>query len=255
MKPLDEFAALKSLDPATRDPDPHSPRAQATLERILATDPSYDVRPRHRMLVRAVVATAAVAIGAVTVLVPHESGPLSGGDAYAGWTTAPVGLSPQESASAAAECRQSLQSLGPSAGAKVAMAERRGKWAIVILKDPGTFEGFCMTNLVDYDKHSGFGSVAGPHRPAVGPRELLVLDLGATGGKEAGWVTSGVGWAGSDIVGLTYTSPTRGVVKATVRNGYFAFWVPGWEFEGPNPVPVRVTYRDGKTVATTLKLG
>ena len=37
-------------------------------------------------------------------------------------------------------------------------------------------------------------------------------------------------------------------------NGYFACWVPGKEFEGLQPVPVRVTYRDGTSAATTLKL-
>jgi len=256
MRPLDEFAALKTLDPATTEADPHSPRARASLQRILATDPSYGVsRPRlRRPVVRLAVGVAAVTVAALAVFVPREGGPLPNGDAYAGWTAAPSGLSPHEYAVAVAECRSSLQSLGPSDGAQPAMAERRGKWAIVILRSPGTFQGYCMTNLVDYDKHSGYGSVAGPRPPKVGPRELAVLDLGAVGGKQVGWVTSAVGWAGSDIVGLTYTSPIRGLVKATVKNGYFAFWIPGWEFEGPTPVPVRVRYRDGTTADTTIQL-
>ncbi|WP_405059499.1 hypothetical protein OG474_43165 [Kribbella sp. NBC_01505] len=256
MKDLAEFAALKTLDPATADVDPHSPRAQASLERILATDPSHGVRrPRlRRPLVRAAVAVAAVTVAALVVFVPRQGGPLPNSDAYAGWTAAPSGLSPQEYAASVAACRSSLQSLEPTDGAEAAMVERRGKWAIVILKGPNKFQGYCMTNLVDYDKQSGYGGTAGPNPPTVGPRELAVLDLGAVGGKQVGWVTSAIGWAGSDIVGMTYTSPTRGLVKATVKNGYFAFWVPGWEFEGPAPVPVRVRYRDGTTAATTIQL-
>ncbi|MFC9691118.1 hypothetical protein ACFTSF_21380 [Kribbella sp. NPDC056951] len=255
MKPLDEFAALKTLDPASGDPDPHSPRAQASLERIVATDPSYDVPPHRlrRPLVRAAVATAAIAIGAAVVLVPR-SGLLPNGDAYAGWTAAPSGLSPKEYAGAVADCRYSLESTGPSNSAQVAMAERRGKWAIVVLKGPPKFQGYCMTNVVDYDKRSGYGGSAGPNHPPVGPRELAVLQLGAVGGKQAGYVTSAIGWAGSDIVGLTYTSPKHGVVKATVKNGFFAFWVPGFEFVGPDLVPVQVRYRDGTTAATTIQL-
>ncbi|MFF1822862.1 hypothetical protein ACFVWG_36530 [Kribbella sp. NPDC058245] len=261
MKDLDEFAALKALDPATRDPDPHSPRAQASLGRILATDLSYGGRPQRyrRPVVRAVVAVAAVGIAAAVVLLPREGGPLPNGDAYAGWTAQPSGMSAQEHAKAIAECRKSLKGAGTSnsqlAQTDAAMAERRGDWALVILTGPDQFEATCMTNVKSGPHGGGFGSVGGPGRPPVGPRELSVSGMGAGGGGSMGYVTTAMGRSGSDIVAMTYTSPTRGIVRATVMNGYFAFWVPGYEFEGTQPVPVRVTYRDGKTVATTLKLG
>lgn len=257
MKPHD--AVLKTLDPATGDPDPHSPRAQASLERILASDPSYGAsRPRlRRPLVRVAVATAAVAIAAATVLLPRDSGPLPNGDAYAGWTAQPSGLSAKELAQAVAECRKSLQGMGMDDQvdrSDPAMVERRGDWSLVILAGADQSEASCMTNVKTGLRGGGFGGVGGPGRPRVGPRELSVSGLGAGGGGSLGYVTTAMGRSGSDIVGMTYTSPSRGVVKATVMNGYFAFWIPGREFEGTEPVPVRVTYRDGTSAATTLKL-
>jgi hypothetical protein len=259
MKPLDEFAALKALDPATRDPDPHSPRAQATLERILATDPSYGVRPRRRrrILVRAAVATAAVGIVAAAVLVPRDSGPLPTGEAYAGWSAQPVGLTGEARATAVAQCRKSLKGMGTDDLINhlgTALAERRGDWALVILVGQDEASANCMTR-VGPGQGGGYGYVGGPGDAPVAARQLRVTSLGTSGGGNVSYLTSAIGRAGSDITGLTYTSPTRGVVKATVSNGFFAFWIPGSEFDGLQPVPVRVTYRDGKTVATTLKLG
>ncbi len=258
MKPLDEFTVLKTLDPATADPDPHSPRAQASLERILATDPSYGgSRPRlRRPLVRAVVATAAVAIAAATVLLPREGGPLPNGDAYAGWTAQPAGMSAKQQSKAVAECRESLKDMDEQVDSTdVAIAERRGDWAMVILTGPDQFEANCLTHVGPGRDRSGFGHVGGPGRAVVGPRDIAVSGLGAAGGARTGYVTVADGRIGPDIVGMTYTSPTRGVVKATVANGYFAFWLPGWEFDGNKPVPVRVTYRDGTSAATTISLG
>ncbi|GAB3920285.1 hypothetical protein GCM10029976_005610 [Kribbella albertanoniae] len=258
MNPLDEFRNLKTLDPATSAPDPHSPRAQATLERILATDPVAGPRPHRlrRPMVRALVATAAVAIGAATVLLPREGGPFPNGDAYAGWTPQPAGMSAKQQSKAVAECRESLKEMDEQVErTDVAIAERRGNWAMVILTGPDQFEANCLTHVGPGRNRSGFGHVGGPGRPLVGPRDIAVSGMGAAGGAPAGYVTVAEGRIGSDIVGMTYTSPTRGVVKATVANGYFAFWLPGWEFDGNKPVPVRVTYRDGTSAATTISLG
>ncbi|MET7280429.1 hypothetical protein ABZS29_19490 [Kribbella sp. NPDC005582] len=260
MRPLDEFAALKTLDPATTEADPHSPRAQASLERILATDPSYGVGlPRlRRPLVRAAVATAAIAIAAAIVLLPRDGGPLPNGDAYASWTAQPSGMTAKEHAEAVKECRKSLKGMGVDDQidrSDPAVVERRGDWSLVILAAADQSEASCMTNVKTGLRGGGFGSVGGPGRPPVGPRELSVSGMGAGGGGSLGYVTTAMGRSGADIVGMTYTSPTRGVVKATVMNGYFAFWLPGREFEGIQPVPVRVTYRDGTSAATTLKLG
>ncbi|MFB6721136.1 hypothetical protein ACFCV3_13285 [Kribbella sp. NPDC056345] len=254
---MNEFHDLKTLDPATSGHDPHSPRARATLERIIATDPVPD-RPHRlrRPMVRAVVATAAVAIGAAAVLLPREGGPFPNGDAYAGWTAQPAGMSAKQQSKAVAECRESLKDMDEQVDrTDVAIAERRGAWAMVILTGPDQFEANCLTHVGPGRNRSGFGHVGGPGRAMAGPRDIAVSGMGAAGGGSMGYVTVADGRIGSDIVGMTYTSPTRGVVKATVANGYFAFWLPGREFEGDKPVPVRVTYRNGTSAATTISLG
>ncbi len=258
MKPLDEFATLKTLDPATSGHDPHSPRARAALERIVATDPVPDRRHRlRRPLVRAAVATAAVAIGAATILLPRTGGPLPNGDAYASWTAQPSGMSAKDHTEAVSECRKSLKGMGMDDQvdrSDPAVVERRGDWSLVILAGAGQSEASCMTNVKTGLKGGGFGSIGGPGRPPVGPRELSVSGLGAGGGPPLGYVTAAMGRSGSDIVGMTYQSPTRGAVKATVMNGYFAFWVPGKDFKDDRAVPVRVTYRDGTSATVILKI-
>jgi hypothetical protein len=260
MKHVDEFADLKTLDPATTDVDPHSFRARAMLERVLATDPAYEVRPHRtrRRLVRVAVATTAVAMAALAVFVPRDSGPMPTGDmAYATWTAQPGSLSAKERADAVKQCRKSLRGMGQDDQinrAGTAMVERRGDWALVILTGHDQFAASCMTNVNPRNRH-GDGSIDGPGRAPIGPRQLAPSMMGTSGGGNNGYLTSAVGRAGSDVAGMTYNSPTRGQVKASVQNGYFAFWIPGSEFDGLDPVPVRVTYRDGTTAAVKLSLG
>ncbi|GAA1585212.1 hypothetical protein GCM10009789_43570 [Kribbella sancticallisti] len=262
MKPVDEFAELKALDPATDDIDPSSPRARATLERVLGSDPAYDVRPHRtrRRLVRGAVATAAVAIATLAVFVPRDSGPMPNGDmAFATWTAQPGGLSAKERADAVKACRKRSQGMGQDDQvnrAGTAIAERRGEWTLVILTGHDQFAATCWMSINSRNRlGGGFGNVDGPGRAAVGARELAPSLLGHIDIGFNGHVTSAVGRAGSDIVGLTYNSPTRGLVKASVQNGYFAFWVPGSEFDGSHPVPVRVMYRDGTSAAVKLSRG
>ncbi|TWD81377.1 hypothetical protein FB561_2490 [Kribbella amoyensis] len=260
MKLVDEFADLKTLDPAGTDFDPDGPRSRAMLERVLATDPAQDVRPARtrRRLVRVAVATSAIAIAAVAVFVPRESGPVPSGDeAYATWTAQPSGLSMKERADAVKQCRKSLNGMGQDDKLKqavTAMAERRGDWALVVLTGPDQFAATCMTN-VNPRNPQGYGTIDGPGRAPVGPRQLAASALGTSGGGNYGYLTSAIGRAGTDVVRMTYKSPVHGQVKATVQNGYFAFWVPGSEFDGLHPVPVQVTYRDGTTAMVALRLG
>ncbi|GAA0582302.1 hypothetical protein HPO96_08525 [Kribbella sandramycini] len=257
MKHLDEFADLKTLDPAT-GADPNTLHARATLDRILTTDPTPTPRRPRRRAIRLAVAALAVAVGAAIVFVPRDTGPLPTGEAYAGWTAQPGSLSAKERAAAVKACRKQLSDTPMDDVVKntdPAIVERRGYWSVVVLLGPGGSEASCMTSSSPRMKGGGYGSIGGPGRPAPGPREISISSLGAAGGGDFGYVTSGMGRVGADIVGITYRSKAHGLVEATVENGYFAFWVPGKDLEDFEPAPVRVTYRDGTSAEVQLKIG
>ncbi len=139
-------------------------RARADLQRILATDPVPDLRPRTgtpadrvrrprpaaRLTRRA--ALAAGALAAVTgglVGLPVVTG---GDQAFASWTSDPAGLTEEERAEAAGRCR-SAQEDGAGAehaddlrGAEAVIAERRGVWTTVVLAGADGFSAACVTD-------------------------------------------------------------------------------------------------------------
>ncbi|MEU4190755.1 hypothetical protein AB0E69_02560 [Kribbella sp. NPDC026611] len=260
MKISDEFAGLKTLEPPNHDIDPGSAPAQAMLERVLAADPGDGVRPRRRLrktVIRVAVAAAAVAAVAA-ILIPRQSGPSLGGDAaYASWTAQPSGVSAQDRAKIAGECRKRLKGTGYDNKldhAGTSMVDRRGDWVLAFLVGQNGFEASCMINIASGRFGPGSGAigdgVATPRR-----RQLIPSGMGVSGGGQFPYLTQAVGQAGSDIVGMTYQSPNHGTITATVSDGHFAFWLPGSEFDGLHPVPVRITYRDGTTANVKLTLG
>ncbi len=184
--------------------------------------------------------------------------------AFASWTAAPNGMSPQESADAAASCRKEQKE--PAAeyadklsSAQAVIAERCGVWTTVVLADTEGFSALCIT-----DSSTGlFGdAMIGSVGTAIdgsglGPRELTAksVGVGSMNGRE---LSLAAGLAGPDIVAVTYRSTTHGPVAATVSQGHFAFWLPGADAEleaaSSRGVDVDVTYRDGSTGTSRLTL-
>lgn len=120
--------------------------------------------------------TAAVAGG--LVVLPSFTG---GDQAFGTWTAAPTGMSAQQRAAAAIDCRQNQQS-GAGADsaddliiAEPAIAERRGVWTTVVLVGGN---GFAAMSIID-DSAGLFtdgmiGSIGTPaDYAAPGPRELF----------------------------------------------------------------------------------
>lgn len=259
----DMLAALRSLDPADPDVDPHNPRARAGLERVLAVDPASGHPPvtaKPRRGVRLVAATATVITAAAALVVLPS---LIGGDrAFASWTASPTALSAQAAADAGEDCRAAHLD-GPGTGhrdalrlADVAIAERRGEWTLVTLTGAKGFSALCVTSESTPLFQDWFGSIGTPDNHATpGPRDVVATDLGA-GGVDAGELSVAAGHAGPDVTGVTYHSAHRGQVAATVSGGRFALWLPGGELEdaGRAGVDVRVTYRDGSTALLRLDL-
>lgn len=254
MTRIDELQVLKTLDPATTPPGPHSPSAQALLERIVA-DRSTPLPARRRTVPRIAAAAGLVAAATVAVLVLT-----SGGDsAFASWTATPTGLSAGARADAANSCRKHQKSGSPEyrgqlSTASTAVAERRGAWTLVVLADRKGFSALCITDDSRHLFRSYFGSVGSAPKLPAG-RELIATSLG-TGSIGSHSLSVAVGLAGPEVTAITYQSATRGTVSATVDAGQFALWIPGDELQNRSRagVPVRATYKDGSTATLVLHL-
>ncbi|MFC7859597.1 hypothetical protein [Arthrobacter koreensis] len=237
---------LKSLDaaaPAGTGPE----RRTADVERILAADHAGEelrtiparTRRNRRLVLGCAAAAAALAILAVPVL--------GGGDpAYASWTQTPSALGPEGSEKAGNDCRSSDRNTArESAGASVAIAERRGEWTTVVLSGPGGFSSMCVTDGSLFGGSFGYsGKTPGGAGPAA--RGLLPTAMGM-GSTSAGELSMVVGAAGADVSAVSYASHTQGEVSGSVANGYFVLWFPGDELKDyPDAgIPLELTYKDG----------
>ncbi|MGW9405308.1 hypothetical protein ACWGQ2_15210 [Arthrobacter sp. NPDC055585] len=261
---------LKSLD-AAGAPRAGTERSRQDLERILAGDATAaDSRPvpslqrqnrgqpslpqlgrprrnRRRILVAA---AAAAALGMIAVPV------VMGGDpAFASWTQTPSTLGPEASERAGNACRSSDRNTSEeTAGAEVAIAERRGEWTTVVLSGPGSFSAMCVTDGSLFGGSFGYsGHRPGDVEPAA--RELLPTAMGM-GSTSAGELSMVVGAAGSEVSGVSYLSRSEGEVRASVANGYFVLWFPGNELRDypDEGVLLQVSYTDGSQAQVRVSL-
>lgn len=266
MTRIDELQILKTMDPATTgDIDPRGPRARTDLQRILATDPTPPTMPdvgqrrNRRLATRVAMGSGLVAASAVAAVVLPSA--LGGDTAFATWTAAPSGMSAQDRASASASCRDEQKSGSPEfrdelSTATTAISERRGAWTLVVLAGQDGFSALCITDdstRLFQDFFGSIGKTPSADRPT--PRGLTATVLG-TGSADGNELSVAAGLAGPDVTALTYTSPTRGKVKATVSGGQFALWLPGNELESTSRhgLPLQATFRDGTTTTITLTL-
>lgn len=268
-------AILRSLDPAGEHVDVDSVRARADLRAILATDPTPPSlgrplaprtalgRPRAagtpaRRLVLVGGLVAAVTGG--MVLLPS----LLGGDqAFATWTAAPAGLSTQQRAEAAADCRTQQRGAAGDRyaddlrSAEPVIAESRGVWTTVVLAGPDGFSAMCISD--DSARLFAQGMIGSLGTPtdytAPLPREVRATDLGV-GTMSVGDISLAAGTVGADVAGVMLHSRTHGDVSATVTDGHFALWFPGDELidASSTGVEVEVTFRDGTTGTSWLSL-
>ena len=149
---------LRDLDAADRELSPaQRGRADATLERVLATDPGAPAptatparRPRRRRLLLAAGGVVAAVTAAIVVVPTFTGGPA----AFASWSPVPVPLVGAERAAALEACVV-LQSgeggelaLEPDADASALVAEARGGWSYVLFTATGPsgrlLEGSCL---------------------------------------------------------------------------------------------------------------
>ncbi|MET3904014.1 hypothetical protein [Paenarthrobacter sp. 4246] len=264
---------LRSMDAAGQVAAPNPGRTQRDLEEILRSRPSSSdrgagavdgktstSRPNRRR--RRTLALGAVAFAATAsfLVVPV----LSGGDpAFATWTAAPGALIGTERDSAVSDCIRSSKGTGDGmfAGdvdaAEVAIAERRGAWATVVLAGSGGFEATCTTDTTaPWFKKGSIGSVGKPgDGQPLTSRGVRATQLG-TGVIADNPLSMASGQVGTDVVAVAYTATTGERITATVSKGQFAFWFPGTELTNSSdqPVPVEVTYSDNTTEIRFLSL-
>ncbi len=261
---------LKSLD-AAGPRRAGTERSRQDLERILAGDasaadsgsvpslqrqggrqPSLPQLEGPRRNRRWILVTAAVAVALGIIAVPVVMG---GDPAFASWTRTPSALGPEASERAGNDCRSSDRNTSEeTAGAEVAIAERRGEWTTVVLSGPGSFSAMCVTDGSLFGGSFGYSG----HRPGgVEPaeRELLPTAMGM-GSTSAGELSMVVGAAGSEVSGVSYLSRSEGEVRASVANGYFVLWFPGNELRDypDEGVLLQVSYTDGSQAQLAVSL-
>jgi hypothetical protein len=227
-------SALRSLDAAagTLD-DGHRQRAEALLERILATpaDAAPD-RARGRMRGGLVVwisaVAAAIAIGFVALQGTGESGA-----AYASWTATPSAVAAHDLDAVVRACRDQLHpyadtGVNPDA-IPVALAERRGDFVAVLFhQDNPDLSASCVarnpagSTQVD-DIKTGIGGSSGPAwTPPAG--RITQGAISEYGGKQPASFTDGA--VGTGVVGVTIHAGSQ-TVTASVKDGRYAAWWPG----------------------------
>lgn len=268
MNAHDITATLQSLDPVDRSMTTSrlGERQAQTWTRIqhrLASEPSGEPVRRQRRAGRRriVLATGTLVAATVAIAVPAVTG---GGDqAFATWTGTPKPLTVRQRAAAVSDCR-TAQAHGAGADntamldkAEPVIAERRGAWSTVVLADTDGFSALCITDdsahLFDKGMIGSIGTLS--QATPTGRRDLTATDLG-TGTIRGHDISLAAGTAGAEVAAVTYRSPSRGDVRATVSHQHFAFWLPGAELRNAATagVTVEIRYRDGSTATSQLHL-
>lgn len=247
---LRDDSELRSLDaaatPLTAD---EQERAEATLERIVATDPKTEPpRTTTSALARrgwrrlALVATTALAliVGAVVV-----QGIGSDKAAYASWVATPEPVTEDSLDAVAAACKRQVDSYFIEWGnhpdkAKLVLAERRGEHVALLYRteNPETSASCLARNPEGSSRVSnietGAGGSSGPAEKAP-PKGFTEGAIGEHPvGNQIFSITDGA--AGDEVKGVIIHAGTF-TVEATVQNGRYAAWWPGPAFESGPPEP------------------
>ncbi|MCO8271656.1 hypothetical protein M1L60_13755 [Actinoplanes sp. TRM 88003] len=256
---MDEL--LRSHDPARAVPDDlvHSPRAAATLARVMATEVS--ARPPQRRRVARFALAGALAVTGVVA-----AAPILGTDeaAIATWDAEPRPATATETAENVRHCAE-LTRIGPAGGRP--MVEVRGNWVMTYLTS-ATGEAQCLRSTVltaEYPDGEG-EAMSGPLLPAPAADALATIGVHKTsGGVASGTQFMVSGRVGSRVTAIVFDTQDM-KVRATVQGGRFAAWWPQRKpasiagrlldntgYNGsPNP-KVTITLDNGKTITTNIK--
>lgn len=228
--------ALRSLDAAAGIPDDdHRRRADARLERIVATPtaaaPARVRRSRVPRRLGWVAAVAAVVtIGSFAVRSSGDSGV-----AYGSWTPVPSAVTAPGLDAVVRACRDQVG----RGTMPIALAERRGNFVAVLFhQDNPDVSASCVafnrpgSSEVEHVS-SGVGGSSGPAWTPAAGRITQGMISEYAGDPPAAFTEGAVG---RGVVGVTIHAGTQ-TITATVENGRYAAWWPGRAFEDGPPQP------------------
>lgn len=243
-------STLRSLDAAvTSLTTDEKERAEATLERIVATDPKTDApqptdfAPTRRGWRRlALVSTTAFALIVGAVIVQGIGGDKA---AYASWVATPEPVTEDSLDEVASACKRQIDSYFTEWGnhpdkARLALAERRGEYVALLYRteNPDTSASCLAWNPEGSSRVSNIKTGSGGSSGPAGKAPPKGFTGGAIGehpvGNQIFSITDGA--VGNKVKGVTIHAGTF-TVEATVQNGRYAAWWPGPAFESGPPEP------------------
>ncbi|MBK8437958.1 MAG: hypothetical protein IPL37_15970 [Austwickia sp.] len=234
---------LRDLDPGGQLDDAARIRADAALERILATPPmpptTRSVRRGRRALW--LIPAAGVSALAAVVVIPAMTG--SDAPAYASWSKIPSPVPAADLEAATTACQEALREDERRAvdipaehrpdvradTAKVVLSERRGTYVFVALATDSGAELSCLRDAEGSMGASGSSpSVGGPKPATLAPDQVEASGPGYSGGPEGAFALL-QGRVGGNVGAITvHAKGPDGdlAVEATVAGGRFAAWWP-----------------------------
>ena len=243
-----DYHALRSLDAASASlTADEQERADATLERIVATAPTTETqrpaapapaqRAWRRLALVSVAALVLIVVGAVMV-----RGIGSENVASASWTDTPAPVTGDSLEAVKSVCRAQVKRYfvgwgnHPADKAELVLAERRGdRVALLYHTESPSTSATCFAHNLEgstlvSDIQAGAGtSEAMIEVPPRGLTQGFVEEDRTSVGAQVFSITDGA--VGKDVKGVTIHAGAH-TVKASVKNGWYAAWWPGRSHKG-----------------------
>jgi hypothetical protein len=248
----DLLARLADLDAAPRrTPSAQEVDREETLLRTILGDTERPGRTVgatfRRPLVRRLSFAAAGALAAGLALVAVNggvpgmggSGPLSSTE-LAGWTGAPrtMDVATARASDAGKWCLDATDLNGTGADPVISNADLRGKVASMVVTR-GDVSAYCLAGS---DGGTSMGISPVREQPD-GHIKVDTLGSRGSGDEELNYV---VGWAGSDVTGITVRDHGH-TTEATIQDGRFTAWWPDGDPDGAITGTLTLHLADGST--------
>jgi hypothetical protein len=245
MERMNDLETLATLDPA-KDRTPsvgEMIRAEADVERILATPPAAESTRRRRR--RAGIGASALGGSIAAAAVLTISVVTGGSAAYADWSAVPTPATTKQSVAFANDCAESWATPTTLTSNDILLGELRGDAQIALVKDG---QSVLMCSGVNPNVPVGWERLYDPAvsteaAPAANGLRIYGVE---TSGDGADGYSYDVGRVGADVTGVDVRT-SKGTVHASVNDGWFVAWWPGTNQADAKILDVHL--RDGKTVS------